>query len=90
MVDANATVKLFAALRDAAGTGTVTVAAPVPLQTLLGDLCARFGGRFADRLAIAAVMVDGNPVDRGADLWVGPGAEVALLPPFAGGARPPS
>ncbi|HUG84487.1 MAG TPA: MoaD/ThiS family protein [Euzebya sp.] len=86
MVEANATVRLFAALRDAAGTGAVVVAAPVPLPALLRDLGSRFGDRFTARLAIAAVMVDGAPVDPGGDLEVQPGQEVALLPPFAGGA----
>lgn len=86
MVDAYATVHLFAALRDAAGTGEVTVTAPLPLTRLLADLETRFGERFAARMAIAAVMVDGVPVDRTADLLITVGQEVALLPPFAGGA----
>ena len=85
MEDANATVRLFAALRDAAATGSLTVPAPVPLVTLLDDLAERFGERFCARLAIAAVMVDGTPVDRDAAMEVQPGQEVALLPPFAGG-----
>jgi molybdopterin converting factor small subunit len=54
-----ATVRLFAALRDAAGPGEVTVAAPAPLDRILADLCDRFGQRFAARLELAAVMVDG-------------------------------
>lgn len=86
MVDANATVRLFAALRDAAGTGSVQVPAPVALSALLQDLQSRFGDRFAARLAIAAVMVDGSPVDPASGVEVRPGQEVALLPPFAGGA----
>jgi molybdopterin converting factor small subunit len=85
MVDGNASVRLFAALRDAAGTGQVDVPAPVPLPQLLADLETAFGERFATRLAIAAVMVDGDPVARDADVVVSPGSEVALLPPFAGG-----
>lgn len=84
--ESTATVHLFAALRDAAGTGRTTVPAPTPLPRLLADLDARFGPRFAERRAIAAVMIDGEPVDREADVQVGAGQEVALLPPFAGGA----
>lgn len=84
--DGTATVRLFAALRDAAGTGEVTVAAPAPLDRVLAELCDRLGERFAARLELAAVMVDGIPVDRSGDQVVGVGAEVALLPPFAGGA----
>lgn len=79
------TVRLFAALRDAAGTDAVVVDAPVRLPDLLADLSTRLGERFAARLGVAAVMVDGTPVDREADLEVPPGVEVALLPPFAGG-----
>ena len=79
------TVKLFAALRDAAGTGEVLVAAPTTLPTLLQELSERFGQRFADRLGVAAVMVDGMPTDPESERPVPAGAEVALLPPFAGG-----
>lgn len=79
------TVKLFAALRDAAGTGEVTVDAPTTLPTLLDELSQRFGQRFADRLRVAAVMVDGTPTDPESERTVTAGAEVALLPPFAGG-----
>lgn len=85
MADATATVHFFAALRDAAGTGRVEVAVPQSLPALLADLRTRFGERFAARLDIAAVMVDGNPVDRTANLAIEAGQEVALLPPFAGG-----
>ena len=85
MPDATATVRLFAALRDAAGTGDVAVPAPTTLPAVLADLSGRFGQRFADRVAIAAVMVDGMPVERDADIAIAAGAEVALLPPFAGG-----
>ncbi len=81
-----ATVVLFAALRDAADTAAVEVDAPVRLDVLLGDLADRFGPRFAERSRIAAVMVDGTPVDRDEDVTIPAGAEVALLPPFAGGA----
>jgi molybdopterin synthase sulfur carrier subunit len=81
-----ATVRLFAALRDAAGTDLVEVAAPASLSVVLADLAARLGSRFAERLPLAAVVLDGTPVDREADVVVPPGAEVALLPPFAGGA----
>lgn len=85
--DQQATVMLFAALRDAAGTGQVVVDAPVGLAELLADLATRFGEPFSHRVTIAAIMVDGNAVDRDEAVTIPPGAEVALLPPFAGGAR---
>jgi molybdopterin synthase sulfur carrier subunit len=77
-------VRLFAALRDAAGTSEVQLA-PAPLGELLDLLRARFGARFTEVLGYASVMVDGerrtDPAGQVAD-----GAEVALLPPFSGGA----
>ncbi|MEE8600580.1 MoaD/ThiS family protein [Euzebya tangerina] len=81
----SATVKLFAALRDAADTAEVTVPAPASLADVLIALEGRFGERFAARLEIAAVMVDGVPVDNPTEVSIAPGAEIALLPPFAGG-----
>lgn len=79
------TVKLFAALRDAADTASVEVSSPTTVGQIRRDLSARFGPRFAERLDMAAVMVDGVPVDADSEAPVPPGAEVALLPPFAGG-----
>ncbi len=81
------TVRLFAALRDAAGTGEIVVDAPVELSVLLDDLCSTLGERFATRLPLAAVMIDGIPVPREGVVMVAAGVEVALLPPFAGGGR---
>ena len=77
-------IRLFAALREAAGTSEVE-SAPAPLGEVLDDVRARFGERFAAVLGYASVLVDG-------ERWEDParpvpdGAEVALLPPFSGGA----
>lgn len=79
------TVKLFAALRDAAGVGEAEVGLPTTPAGIIDELSQRFGERFATRVRIAAVMVDGEPVERESDRPVPAGAEVALLPPFAGG-----
>lgn len=81
------TVRFFAALRDAAGVDRVEVASG-DLQDILDDLRGRFGARFADRLRLAAVMVDGDPVPATERRDLPDGTEVALLPPFAGGATP--
>ena len=77
-------VRLFAALRDAAGTSEVHLD-PAPLGDLLDVLKDRFGARFTEVLGYASVMVDG---ERRTDpaRQVDDGAEVALLPPFSGGA----
>ena len=57
--------------------------------TAVAEVCAelvrRFGPRFAERLTLAAGMVDGVPTERDSEEAIRPGAEVALLPPFAGG-----
>lgn len=78
-------VRLFAALREAAGEAETT-AAPGPLPRLLDDLRGRYGSRFTERLAVCTVMVDGLRVDPDTTVDVPDGAEVALLPPFSGGA----
>ncbi len=78
-------VRLFAALRDAAGTGEVRLPAPTTMAEVCAELVRRFGPRFAERLTLAAGMVDGVPTERDSEEAIRPGAEVALLPPFAGG-----
>lgn len=77
-------VRLFAALRDAAGTARTEVAA-TRLPGLLDELRGRYGEPFSTRLAVASVVVDGEPVPRGADLDLTGAREVVLLPPFSGG-----
>ena len=79
-------VRLFAALREAAGTDCTTVEAG-RLPAVLAALAARYGEPFTTRLAVAAVLLDGATVPRGADVAVPDGAELALLPPVSGGAR---
>lgn len=77
-------VRMFAALREAAGTAEVELP-PGTLGELLDTLRARFGARFTAVLAYSSVLVD---TERRADpaFDVRDGAEVALLPPFSGGA----
>jgi molybdopterin converting factor small subunit/TusA-related sulfurtransferase len=81
-------VRLFAAVREAAGTAEAAVA-PAPLATLLDGLVARFGPEFARRLAISTVLVDGDVTPHSATTPVADGAEVAILPPVSGGAAAP-
>jgi sulfur-carrier protein len=77
-------VRLFAAVRDAAGTAETTAEAG-PLPAVLDELRARFGERFATRLAVCSVLVDGRAVPADASVEVADGAEIAILPPFSGG-----
>ena len=78
-------VRLFAALRDAAGTGEEQLDA-APLPDLLEVLCRRHGELFAQRLSVSSVLIDGSPTPRDAQVPVNDGSEVALLPPVSGGA----
>jgi molybdopterin synthase sulfur carrier subunit len=75
-------VRLFAALREAAGATELEVPAG-RLGEILAGLEDRFGQRFATVLACASVLVDGGRGDPAAE--VRDGAEIALLPPFSGG-----
>ncbi len=75
-------VRLFAALADAAGIDRVEVEAAT-VAALRASLAERFGPTFAARLERSRAWVDGDDVDEQAPLP--DGAEVALLPPFAGG-----
>jgi len=76
-------IRLFAALREAAGVAEVEVPAG-PLGAVLDGLGERYGERFAAVLGYSSVLVDG-------ERWHDPkatvpdGAELALLPPFSGG-----
>lgn len=78
------TVRLFAALREAAGVSHVEVE-PAPLPTIVATLCDRYGEPFATRVAVASGMLDGQRVPLDADIHVDAGRELALLPPFSGG-----
>lgn len=80
-------VRMFAALRDAAGTDRVAVAAG-RLPDVLEGLAQRFGDTFRRRLAVSSVLVDGVPHRATDPVEVGDGGEIALLPPVSGGAMP--
>jgi molybdopterin converting factor small subunit len=80
-------VRMFAALREAAGEGE-TVIEPGPLPRLLQELRTRYGEPFGARLALCSVLVEGSSVASTAEIEVPDGAEIALLPPVSGGAEP--
>lgn len=81
-------VRLFAAVREAAAGTAERQLAPGPLPVLLDELCAEYGELFRRRLQSCSILVNGQVVDRHADLDVSDGAEVALLPPVSGGGPP--
>ncbi len=82
-------VRLFAALREAAGTDEVALQ-PGPLPILLDSLRERYGEGFTKVLALCTVLVDGSAVSREARIDVPDGAELALLPPVSGGSGSPA
>ena len=77
-------VRLFAAAREAAGTGAVEIEA-----TTVGEVLeiarSRFGAEFAAVLAGSRVWVDGDEPSDGDVTPLMDGAEVAVLPPVSGG-----
>lgn len=82
-------VRLFASLRDAAGSAEVEAQAG-PLTDVLDDLRRRYGEPFSARLAVSSILVDGDAVSGAAvaAVDVADGSEVVLLPPVSGGAGP--
>ena len=78
-----ATLRLFANLREIAGTSSVDVPAAT-VGDLIDDANTAYGAEFARGVETAKVWVNGEPA--GPDTVVGDGDEVALLPPVSGGA----
>ncbi len=75
-------VRLFAALREAAGA-TEVEATGTTVGEIVDGLSARYGERFASVAAVASFVVNGERAGR--EAVVADGDEVALLPPVSGG-----
>jgi molybdopterin converting factor small subunit len=78
-------VRLFAAAREAAGTAELA-ADPQPLGALLAALRRDHGRELSMVLDTARVWVNGDDPRDGDATVLGPGDEVAVLPPVSGGA----
>jgi molybdopterin converting factor small subunit len=78
-----AVLRLFAAAREAAGTGRDTVPGAT-VDDVLAAACARYDDRFSAVLADSRVWLNGEPVTGSEP--VGDDDEVAVLPPVSGGA----
>jgi molybdopterin converting factor small subunit len=78
-----AVVRLFASVREAAGTGRDTVPGATVAEVLAGAR-DRYGERFSALLGTCRVWVNGESATD--DTPVGDGDEVAVLPPVSGGA----
>jgi sulfur-carrier protein len=79
-----ATLRLFAAAREAAGTGRETIAART-VGAVLDEARSRHGDRFAAVLAESRVWLNGEPADPATP--VADDDEVAILPPVSGGSE---
>jgi molybdopterin synthase sulfur carrier subunit len=77
-----ATLRLFAAAREAAGTGRATFSGATVADVLAGAV-GQYGPSFEAVLASCKVWVNGDPADPATH--VGPADEVAVLPPVSGG-----
>lgn len=77
-----AVLRLFAAARVAAGTGSAPMAGTTVGQ-VLAEARARFGEPFTAVLATSRVWLNGEPTTEAAA--VGDTDEVAVLPPVSGG-----
>ena len=78
------TLRLFAAAREAAGTGTDEFDAS-SVAEVLASASTRYGAHFDAVLARSRVWVNGSPASP--DDAVQEGDEVAVLPPVSGGCR---
>jgi sulfur-carrier protein len=78
-----ATLRLFASLREAAGTSSVDIEGDT-VGAVLDEATARFGDIFAAGLGTAQTWLNGDPTER--DTPVSSNDEIALIPPVSGGA----
>lgn len=77
-----ATLRLFASVREAAGTGRDTIEGAT-VGVVLDAAVERYGAAFAALLPTSKIWVNGEPADR--DTFIQPADEVAVLPPVSGG-----
>ena len=76
------TLRLFATVRVAAGTGRDTIEGET-VEAVLENASAKYGDEFSSLIPICRIWVNGQAAE--AEASVGPGDEVALLPPVSGG-----
>lgn len=77
-----AQLRLFASLREAAGTGTATVEGAT-VGDVLDAARVRFGADFAELIPVSRIWLNGDDVPL--DAAVTDDDEVAVLPPVSGG-----
>jgi molybdopterin synthase sulfur carrier subunit len=79
------TLRLFASIREVAGTGTAEFEART-VGDLIDQASAKFGESFVALLPSCRVWVNGEPAEQSET--VESGDEIALLPPISGGQIP--
>jgi sulfur-carrier protein len=79
------TLRLFASIREVAGTGTAEFEART-VGDLIDQASAKFGESFVALLPSCRVWVNGEPAEQSET--VESGDEIALLPPVSGGQIP--
>ncbi len=77
-----ATLRLFAQLKDSAGTGSIELDAPT-VGDLLAVASTEFGEAFAAGITTSGIWVNGEPADPTTP--ISPTDEVAVIPPVSGG-----
>lgn len=77
-----AKLRLFASIREAAGTGRADVDGET-VGDVIAAASALYGDAFVEQLSVCKVWVNGEPAESSDP--VGPSDEVALLPPVSGG-----
>jgi molybdopterin converting factor small subunit len=77
-----ASLRLFASVREAAGTNQLEIDAST-VGGVIGEAERRFGPDFVAQVQTCRIWLNGEPAV--ADDVVGPSDEVALLPPVSGG-----
>jgi sulfur-carrier protein len=75
-------VRLFAALRELAGSGEV-LAGGTSVGEIADELGTRYGERFSSIAAVSSYVLNGERARR--ETPVAEGDELAILPPVSGG-----
>ena len=77
-----ATLRLFASVKQMAGTGSVILSGGT-VSDVLEEAAKRFGAEFSDMSKNCRIWLNGNPTE--IDNPVSDDDEIALLPPVSGG-----
>jgi MoaD family protein len=77
-----ATLRLFASVKQMAGTGSVILSGST-VSDVVEEASTRFGAEFSDMAKNCRIWLNGNPTE--INTPVNDDDEIALLPPVSGG-----